>query len=331
MRPKVGLVYVVLTIASIVVLCAGLFTGGGSLFDKDVSAALLNLRTARTLVAYFAGAALAVGGVLVQGLFRNPLASPSLLGTTAGASLGGQVALIAASFLLAGAMPTWLAPDMFLPLGCVFGGLGALILLQLLVRASQDIVVLLLIGFLLNSLFLSIGSFITSLAQESWELGRAVIAFALGDIAGSGVRQVLMIAPLTICGTVAAMLWSKPLDLLLSGEEEAQTLGLDILQVRKWCITWTALLTAGAVGVGGGVSFVGLIVPHALRPIVGVEHRRLVPAAALAGGIFVVLCDIIARSVPARGEIPLGVVTGLIGAPVFLILLLRMQKEFARG
>ena len=328
---NLGLTYVGLLVLSTCVMLGGMFVGHGSLLDEDIGDAIRSLRGARILVAYLAGASLAVGGVLVQGLFRNPLASPSLIGTAAGASLGGQLGLILANVVLAGALPAWILPDMFLPLGCVIGALGALLLLQLLLRTSQDVIVLLLVGFLLNSLFLSLSSFVTSLAQESWELGRALIAFALGDVAGSGFRHVLMLAPIAVGGVLAATLWAGPLDLLLSGEDEAKTLGVDVRRARAWCITWTALLTAGAVAVGGGVSFVGLVVPHALRPIVGVAHRRLIPAAALGGGAFVVFCDLLARGIPARGEIPLGVVTGLIGAPIFLVLLLKHQKELAGG
>ncbi len=331
MPAKVAFVYVGLALASICVMVAGMFVGHGNLMDDDIGEAIRGLRGARILVAYLAGASLSVGGVLVQGLFRNPLASPSLIGATAGASLGGQLSLLAVNTLFIGMLPSWLAPDMFLPLGSIAGGLLALFLLQLLVRTSRDIVVLLLVGFLLNSLFLSLSSFVTSVAQESWELGRALVAFALGDVGGSGFRHVLMIAPLALSGIVAGLLWSRPLDLLLSGEEEATTLGLDVQRVRRWSITWTAVLTAVAVAVGGTVGFVGLIVPHALRTLVGVTHRRLIPAAALGGGAFLVGCDMIARSFPGRGEIPLGVVTGLIGAPVFLLLLLRHQREFLHG
>ena len=194
-------------------------------------------------------------------------------------------------------------------------------------RAAPSIVVLLLAGFLLSYLFLSLGSFVTSLAQESWEVGRAVIAFALGTVSGTGLRQALMIAPITVIGTMAAFMWARPLDLMLSGEDEAQVLGLDVARARRWCIIWTALLTAGAVAVGGNVGFVGLVVPHGLRRFVGVSHRILIPAAALGGGLFVLACDVLTRVMPSRTEIPLGVVTGLFGAPLFLWLLLRARRE----
>jgi iron complex transport system permease protein len=162
-------------------------------------------------------------------------------------------------------------------------------------------------------------------------VGRAVISFALGSVSGTGLRQVMMIAPIVVVGTAAAFFWSRPLDLLLSGEEEARILGLDVDRTRRWCIIWTALLTAGAVAVGGNLAFVGLVVPHALRLFVGVSHRSLIPSAALGGGAFVLACDVLARLVPARTEIPLGVVTGLFGAPVFLWLLLRSRREALYG
>jgi iron complex transport system permease protein len=113
---------------------------------------------------------------------------------------------------------------------------------------------------------------------------------------------------------------------MLSGEEEAASLGVDVPAVRVWTVVWTSVLTGAAVSIGGNVGFVGLIVPHALRPFVGVEHRKLVPAAALAGGAFVVVCDVVSRALPTRSEVPLGVVTGLLGAPVFLSLLLRVAR-----
>lgn len=332
-RPQARTRAVLLVLLGAALLSAlfGLWVGEGALVDPELGETFLRLRAARMVVAFLAGAALAVGGVLVQGLFRNPLASPSIVGTTAGASLGGQSAMLAFQLLLGGQAPAWMLPEMVLPLGCVVGAVGALLLLLSIARFHGDLVVLLLTGFLLSSLFLSIGSFLTRLAQESWELGRAVLSFTLGSVAGSGVRQVLLALPLTIVGILAAWRWAGPLDLMLSGEEEAQSLGVDVARVRLWAVVWTGLLTAAAVSVGGNVGFVGLIVPHALRPFLGARHRRLVPAAALGGGTFLILCDLLSRAVVDRGEVPLGVITGLIGAPLFLALLMRSRRLEAHG
>lgn len=318
-----------LTLLGLTALAVGLLSlsvGHGKLADASLRGVFLELRASRAAVAFLAGAALAVGGVLVQGLFRNPLASPSILGTTAGASLGGQCAMVAFQFLLAGRGPAWLYPEMVLPFGCVLGAILSLLLLLALARFQSDLIVLLLTGFLLSSLCLSLSSFLTRLAQESWELGRALVTFTLGSVSGSGPRQVLLALPLVSFGIVAAFKWGKSLDLMLSGEEEAQSLGVDVAQVRLWVVVWTGLLTGAAVAVGGNVGFVGLIVPHALRPLVGPRHRALIPGAAIAGGSFLVLCDALCRAIVPQGELPLGVITGLIGAPLFLMLLTRNRR-----
>lgn len=329
-QPHYTALLAALLLALMVAVALGLGLGRGALDDSDLRSTFLQLRAYRVAVAACAGACLAVAGVLVQGLFRNPLASPSVIGTTAGASLGGQLSLLLLG-LGVGHTPRFLAPEMALPAGCLLGALLSLAILAAVTRLTSDLLVVLLTGFLLSSLFLSIGSFVTTLAQGSWDLGRAVVAFTLGGVGGSGLKQVMLVVPVMLIGSVLAWTWARPLDLLLSGEEEAHSLGLDVNVTRRWVIVWIALLTAGAVAVGGNVGFVGLVIPHALRPLAGVSHGKLVPAAALAGASFLVLCDVLARVLPAQGELPLGVVTGLIGAPVFLFLLMRQRGRRLHG
>lgn len=323
--------YVLLIACGIGVTAASLLIGSADVAQPGLRSALIELRGARSAAALVAGAALAVAGVLVQGLFRNPLASPSILGTTAGASLGGQLSMLAFGVLVPAGRAAGLVPEMVLPLGCLAGALAALAVLLAFVRQSADRLGLLLTGFILSSLFLSVGGFVISIAQAQWELGRAVVSFALGGVSGTGTRHVLFAVPLLGAGIAAAWAWGPSLDVLLSGEEEAASLGLDVTATRRWVVCWVAVLTAAAVSVSGGLSFVGLVVPHALRPLAGVEHRRLVPAAGLAGGVFVLACDVVGRLVPARGEVPLGVVTGLVGAPVFLWLLRRTAREVSHA
>jgi iron complex transport system permease protein len=332
MRPsRATAAYLLLVGLLAAVVAIALVVGQGSLSDPAIAATLLELRATRVAAAFLAGAALAVGGVVAQGLFRNPLVSPDILGTAGGSMLGGQLALLGfASVPALRALPH-VGPQMVLPLGCLAGAELALLVLLAFARERGSNLTLLLTGFVLSSLFLSIGSFVTSLAQDSWDLARAVVSFTLGGVGGVGRRQILLAAPLVFVGVGAAWLWGRTLDLLLSGEEEASALGVDVTAARRWLTAWVAVMTGAAVSVGGNVIFVGLIVPHGLRPIVGVNHRRLVPAAALAGGIFVVACDVIARLAPTRSEIPLGVVTGIIGAPVFLFLLRRNRRELAHG
>lgn len=322
------------TITLLVLLAAaacglGLFIGHGSLSDPALRETFLRLRTFRVAAAFLAGASLAVSGVVVQALFRNPLADASIVGTTAGASLGGQVALFAYS-VLALHLPH-VVPEMVVPVGCLAGALISLGLLLGVARNRPGPLIVLLTGFVLSTLFVSANGLLTALAQDSWEIARALISFALGGVSGIGPRQILMATPLFVFGVVALWFWGRPLDLLMSGTNEARALGLDVREARRWCIVWVAVLTTAAVSVGGNLAFVGLIVPHVLRPFTGVLTRNLLPAAALGGGAFVVLCDVLSRSLPAGSEIPLGVITGLIGAPIFLTLLLRTYRGLEDG
>lgn len=319
--------WIVLGLAVVLGVVFGLLIGDGDLADDGLRSTFLELRLWRMTCAMLAGAGLAVAGVLVQGLFRNPLADPSILGTTAGASLGGTTVLLLWNVLLAGMVPAWMPAELLLPVGCLLGALGALLLLLLVTDRESGVVPVLLTGFILTSFFLSLAGLLASLAQESWELGRAVVAFTLGGVDAKGPRHVALALPMIATASAASLGWSRHLDLLLSGESEAAALGLDVETVRRWVVVWTAVLTAAAVALSGGISFVGLVVPHALRPWVGAEHHRLLPASLVGGASFVLWADILTRALPTRGDVPLGVVTGLIGAPVFLALLSRAQRE----
>lgn len=328
-RPTLPTVHAVLFLLLAVAIFAAMGVGAGSLSDEARRDVYLALRATRLAAGVLAGSALAVSGVLVQGLFRNPLASPYVLGTSSGAMLGGQLALLGFAIAHDGLESSFVSSDMLLPIGCVIGALLSLLLLLFLIRGNTSLLVVILIGFILSSLFLSVSGFVTAVAQETWELGRAVVAFSLGTVSGASLDAVLFAAPMTIVGCLAAYGWGPTLDVLLSGEEEATTLGVDVRTVRLWTAVWVSVLVGAAVSLGGSIGFVGLIVPHALRPFTGVDHRRLLPASAVLGGVFVVLCDVVARLIPSRSEVPLGVVTGLIGAPVFLYLLIRSYREGA--
>jgi iron complex transport system permease protein len=320
-------VYITLIAALGVIVAASLLSGEGTLGDAALRGTFLSIRAARLGAALLVGSSLGVVGVIVQGLFRNPLADVSVLGTSAGATFGGNAAVLGLEFLVQGHSLAGVPPDAVLPIGCLVGAILALAALLAFLRRNGDVLSVILTGFLLSSLFLSLGSLLTSMAQERWELGRAVVSFSLGGLTATGTLQIALATPLIVVGIVAAWFWARPLDLLLSGDEEALSLGVNVGQVRRYCVLWTAVLTAGAVSLGGNIAFVGLLVAHALRPLIGVDHRRLVPAAALGGAVFVAACDLAARAIPSRSEVPLGVVTGLLGAPTFLALLVRNQKE----
>lgn len=317
----------VIAAVSVLIVVASLFVG----HDVALSTTFLELRGMRAAAAFLAGAALAVSGVVLQTLFRNPLVDPGILGTTAGASLGGQLVILAFALAPASLRPAFVVPEMLVPLGCLAGALVALAILLAVLRHTRSELAVVLSGFLLSSVFLSIGALVVTFASNSWELGRAVISFTLGGVGGAGLRHVLLAVPLVVIALVALWLWARPLELLLSGEDEATTLGVDVRQVRWWTVIWVAVATSAAVAIGGNLGFVGLVVPHVLRPLVGVAPRTLLPVAALGGGAFVVLCDTLVRAAPVRGELPLGVITGLVGGPLFLVLLVRSQREVARA
>ena len=171
-------------------------------------------------------------------------------------------------------------PLVLLPLGCLLGAVLGLLLLLAIARRHGDLVLLLLTGFILSSLFLGIGNFLMSLSQEKWELGRAMVAFVLGGLSGTSFAQVAIALPLVLAGVVAAFLWGRALDVLLSGEEEAAALGVDVRAARRWSVLWSATLTGAAVSLGGNIGFVALIVPHGLRSL----HRQRAPAARARRG-----------------------------------------------
>src|SRR5262245_53694414 len=229
---------VVLIFALVAVVTVALLVGPGDLGNPALRGIYLELRATRLIAALLAGGALAVGGVVVQGVFRNPLASPSILGTTAGATFGGQCALLAHQAFFAIGIFDRVAPEMMLPIGCLAGALGSLAVLLLFVRRGADLVALLLTGFVLTSLFLALSSFLVSIAQEQHELGRAIVAFTLGGVSSAGWVHVRLALPLVFIGALASFLWARPLDLLLSGEDEAASLGVDVTVTRRWAIVW---------------------------------------------------------------------------------------------
>lgn len=325
MRLTLTIIGAVLLLA--VVALVGLGIGRGDLSGQQ-GAVFVELRAWRIAAAALAGAALGMGGALMQGLFRNPLASPDLLGTTAFALLGGQIVLVLV--VLAGpAMPHWLPTELLLPVGCLLGAAAALAALLWLAERASGLTTVLVVGFLMAALGSSAGTLLTSLSRDQWELMRALQGLSLGGVDGTGPAQLALGAPLVLIAGMCAWGWGRTLDVLLSGESEAAALGVDVALVKRWALIWTATLTAAAVALGGAAVFVGLIVPHVMRGLVGVTHRRLIPASALGGAVFLVACDDLARALPTTGELPLGVVTGLIGAPLFIAVLLRSRRELA--
>lgn len=281
---------------------------------------LMGLRLPRAVVGTLVGAALAVAGAQMQGLFQNPMASPDIIATSTGAALGAVLAIVLG---LAALHVAWLPA-----LACV-GALASLATIYVLTtrRGRTPVPMLLLAGVAMNALLGALTTFALSLSFVRYEVAREVVFWMMGGLEDRSWTHVAMAAPPIAIGLACALVLARDLDLFSTGEEAAATLGLDVERAKQRTLAVAALLTGTSVAVCGVIGFVGLIVPHAVRLIVGPAHRRLIPAAALAGAGFVVAADVVARTIASPIEIPLGIVTGLCGGPFFLWLLTRYRRE----
>lgn len=279
---------------------------------------LLQLRFPRVLGAALVGAALGVSGALFQGLLRNPLADPLLLGTSAGAALGATVAFIVPAFFAA----EWMG----FGLVAVFAFMGALLAVALVYRlasrgGSAPVVTLLLAGVAVSAVLTAVQTLLISVNDTLSMRVVSLYVWLAGGINVSSWPQVAMVFALAIIGVVAALLLAPALDAFALGEEMASYLGLHVERYKLLIVAVASLLVAAAVSISGLVGFVGLVSPHVCRITLGPRHRLLIPATALTGALFVVIADLLARTVIAPNELPLGVVTALVGGPFFLSLL----------
>lgn len=269
------------------------------------------LRLPRALAGYFAGAALALAGGVMQGLFRNPLASPYVLGVAGGAAAGA-----AGAIALGGTAP-W-----GVPLGAAVGGFLAVGLAWWLSRPSRSELGLILVGVALGALFSSLTGLVLFLTAGDRRF-QEILFWTMGGLWRAGWAGVQVLAGLVVLGTAALWLWGRRLNALALGEEGARHLGLHPGRLRGLLIAVATHLTTTAVAFCGTIGFVGLITPHVIRLLLGPDHRVLLPATALAGGLFLVLADTLARVALAPMELPVGIVTGLLGVPFFLYLVRR--------
>jgi len=286
-------------------ICAGL------LHRDDLAATVLwNIRLPRMLVAMLVGAALAASGLVMQAYFRNSLASPGLLGVTSGGA-AGAVVMIGLG---------WASASIFvLPVAAICGALMATGMVVLLARRGASTERLLLAGVALNALLGAVTSYVLSNFTLTYERNAKILFWLLGGLEDRNWEHVAMASPIVIA---AALLWplGRPMDLLSLGAREAQSLGVDVKRLRRSLLALSTVLTALATAVVGTVGFVGLIVPHLLRLIVGPEHKRLVPLTLVGGAAFVLACDLLGRT---AGGLRVGIVTSLVGGPFFLWLLRR--------
>jgi iron complex transport system permease protein len=279
------------------------------------------VRLPRALAGALVGAALAVAGATMQGIFRNPLADPGTIGVSAGSGLGAVLALTTG--LAAGSLWT-------LPLVAFLVGMGAALLVYTLSlhNGRTHISTLLLAGVAVNSFLGAVTSAILLTAADYGEV-QAILTWLVGGLRGRGMAHVTLILPPFLGCTLLLTAFSRDLNLLVLGEETAQGLGINVPRTRFLLLMLASLLTGTAVSIAGGIGFVGLIVPHALRLIIGPDHRLLLPASALGGAIFLVLCDTAARLVLQPAELQVGLITAMLGAPFFLYLLWRNRRQYA--
>jgi iron complex transport system permease protein len=273
-------------------------------------AVVWDLRLARSVTATIVGASLATCGAAMQGLFGNPLADPGIVGVSSGASLGA----IAVIVLQISTFGIWT-----LPVGAFVAGVGTTFLIYGLARPGRegaDSSRLLLVGIAINAIGGAFAGYLTYLATA--EQLQSLTFWSMGSLGSAKWLTVGITIVPAILGVTCLMFWARPLDLLALGERQARHLGVDVSGLRRRLIFVTALLVAAAVSFNGTIGFVGLVVPHIFRLLIGPGHRRLIPFSALGGGLLVMLADLAARSLDPPNEVPIGVIMGSLGGPFFL-------------
>jgi iron complex transport system permease protein len=340
---SMALIFSALTLALLAALILGVAVGSTTIPPGTVLRALLSgvlpsgwvagfapddpqwvviwlIRMPRVLVGMLVGAALAVAGTQMQGLFQNPMASPDVIATSTGSALGAVLSIVLG---LSARSIVWL------PLLAFVGALISLIAIYTITtrRGRTPIAMLLLAGLGLNALLGAATSFLITFHWVRYEVALEVVFWLMGGLGNRTWTHVWMCAPGVVLGLLVSLCLARDLDLFLTGEETAASLGVDVERVKRISMVTSACLTGAAVSVSGIVGFVGLIVPHIVRFFVGPSHARVIPASALAGGTFVVCADLIARTILRPEEMSLGVVSACVGAPFFLMLLIRHRRE----
>ncbi len=279
-------------------------------------AIVLDIRLPRLILALLVGAALAVAGTVMQSFFQNPMAAPSIIGVSAGATLGATAAI-----MLGLNIGVWgLSP---VPVAAFVGALAVSAAVYFLSRRGgrTPVTLLLLTGIALGALASAISSFLLIRGRRG-DLDMVII-WMMGSVANADWRDVQMILPYVLVASAIVYLYSRELNVLLMGDEQAYYLGVPVERVKLVLLVLASLLAAAAVAVTGTIGFIGLIVPHLMRLLGGPDHRILLPACFLAGGVMLGLSDIVAS---LAGEVPIGIVTSLLGAPFFLYLLHRTRE-----
>lgn len=292
---------------------------GEGLSPRD-QVVLYDIRLPRLALGLAVGAALAVSGVLLQGLFRNPLADPGIVGVSAGAGLGAVLAIVLGG-LLPSALIATVGPAL-VPLAAGLSGWLTTLLLYRVATTGQrtDVALMLLAGIALSALAGALTGLLTFVADDR-QL-RDLTFWSMGSLAGATWSKLAAALPLMALALLVAPRLARGLNALALGEAQASHMGTDVQLLKRLTILSAAAATGSAVALSGGIGFIGIVVPHLLRQAQGPDHRQLIPNAALLGAALLVLADVVSRSVVAPAELPIGILTALLGTPVFLWMLL---------
>ena len=279
-----------------------------------VSLILTEVRLPRALIALFAGATLGLCGAAMQGLLRNPLASPGLVGSSSGAAFGAVLMIYFGG-------GSWFQ----VPLSGILGSLGATLLVYLLAGRNAGSITLILAGVAVNSLALALISLLLNLAPSPYAV-QEIVLWMLGSISDLSLQDVAVLLPGTLLGWLLLVGTGRSLDALTLGEETARSMGVHLTRLRWRIFIAVALAVGSAVSVTGAIGFIGLVVPHLMRPLVGHLPGRLLPLSALGGAILLLAADISVRLFPVGTDVKVGVITALVGAPFFLYLVIRSRR-----
>lgn len=286
---------------------------------------ILDIRLPRAVMGLLVGASLAVSGAIMQGLFRNPLADPALVGISSGASLGAVLTIVLGSSLFGALFAVF--GFYTLPVAAFLGCLvTTLLLYRIATRSGQtSVATMLLAGIALAALANAVTGVLIFVADDK-QL-RDLTFWGLGSLAGANWTKILSAAPIILVSLAVVPFLARGLNALTLGEAAAFHMGIPVQRLKNIAIVSVAALTGASVAVSGGIGFVGIVVPHVLRLIIGPDHRYLLPASALLGGTLLIFADMVARTIVPPAELPIGIITAFVGAPFFLWILLRGRSH----
>ena len=298
------------------------FNAAVSVDSPQSKSILLDIRLPRILLALLVGAALASTGVVMQGLFRNPLADPSLIGVSGGASVGASLMIISTSAVTAST-----AGLSLVAIGAFAGGFIATLLVYRVATSSlgTSVTTMLLAGIAIGALAGALNSLLSYFSDN--QMLRQISLWQMGNLSAANWTKVSIMLAIALIFSLLLPTHTKPLNALLLGESEARHLGIDVQLVKRKLILLTALGVGVSVAVAGLIGFIGLVVPHVIRLLIGPDHRWLIPASALGGAFLLLVADTMARIIVLPAELPTGILTALIGAPFFVALLMHQRRE----